>query len=139
MDLYNMGTLDVVEEEVEEEVEGHKKMGISVACVFICMSVCISDCEYITFSGCVYIYMCVCLCAYLFIYVFTYSCHSSCSVQHVPSLSPPVVFNTFLLSEVELHSGKDKREFFETFQVSPSLSCPQSPRPSLCRFYLSAV
>ncbi|KAK0062734.1 hypothetical protein Bpfe_007939 [Biomphalaria pfeifferi] len=26
------------------------------------------------------------------------------------------LFNTFLLSEVELHSGKDKREFFETFQ-----------------------
>lgn len=26
------------------------------------------------------------------------------------------LFNTFLLSEVELHSGKDKREFFESFQ-----------------------
>ncbi|XP_059178248.1 uncharacterized protein LOC131957447 [Physella acuta] len=26
------------------------------------------------------------------------------------------LFNTFLLSEVELHNGKDKREFFETFQ-----------------------
>ncbi|CAG5121261.1 unnamed protein product, partial [Candidula unifasciata] len=26
------------------------------------------------------------------------------------------LFNTFLLSEVQLHSGKEKREFFETFQ-----------------------
>ncbi|KAK3691933.1 hypothetical protein RRG08_047942 [Elysia crispata] len=27
------------------------------------------------------------------------------------------LFNTFLLSEVQLHAGKDRREFFETFQV----------------------
>jgi len=27
------------------------------------------------------------------------------------------LFNTFLLSEIELHPGKTKREFFETFQV----------------------
>lgn len=27
------------------------------------------------------------------------------------------LFNTFLLSEVQLHEGKDRREFFETFQV----------------------